>query len=99
MILSDKFLGFFMVPDGGLWNYNFNGQNFSVNMRYNLMLDNPKDFYHESHRAIHFLDFAVRATTNDENTTVDSADGNKQASGGQGGAQDSNMPDRDDFFL
>ena len=64
-------------------------------MRFNLMLDNPKDFYHESHRAIHFLDFAVRASTNDENTTVDSADGNKQAAG----AQDSNMPDRDDFFL
>lgn len=94
MILSDKFLGFFMVPEGGLWNYNFNGQNFSVNMRYNLMLDNPKDFYHESHRTIHFLDFAVRASTNDENTTVDSANDKQNA-----GAQDSNMPDRDDFFL
>ena len=59
MILSDKLLGFFMVPEGGgAWNYNFNGQNFSANMRYSLMLDNPKDFYHESHRTIHFLDFA-----------------------------------------
>ena len=30
MILSDKFLGFFMVPEGsGAWNFNFNGQNFS----------------------------------------------------------------------
>lgn len=94
MILSDKFLGFFMVPEGGLWNYNFNGQNFSVNMRYNLMLDNPKDFYHESHRTIHFLDFAVRTATNDENTTVDSAN-DKQHAGGQ----DNNMPDREDFFL
>ena len=63
-------------------------------MRYNLMLDNPKDFYHESHRTIHFLDFAVRASTNDENTTVDSANDKQNA-----GAQDSNMPDRDDFFL
>ena len=27
-------------------------------MRYGLMLDNPKDFYHENHRTIHFLDFA-----------------------------------------
>jgi pre-mRNA-processing factor 8 len=25
LILSDKFLGFFMVPEGGVWNYNFNG--------------------------------------------------------------------------
>lgn len=49
-----------MVPEGGIWNYNFNGQNFSQNMRYTLMLDNPKDFYNESHRMIHFLDFAAR---------------------------------------
>ena len=29
MILSDKFLGFFMVPEGGIWNFNFNGINFN----------------------------------------------------------------------
>ena len=66
------------------------------------MLDNPKDFYHESHRAIHFLDFAARqATTNDENTTQDSVAGDKEKEkGGTGAGQmlDSNMPDRDDFF-
>ena len=67
LILSDKFLGFFMVPEGGAWNYNFNGQNFSVNMRYTLMLDNPKDFYNEVHRSIHFLDFASQG---DPNTAV-----------------------------
>ena len=60
LILSDKFLGFFMVPEGGVWNYNFNGQNFSQNMRYTLALDNPRDFYNEAHRMIHFLDFAGR---------------------------------------
>ena len=58
MILSDKFLGFFMIPEGGVWNYNFNGINFSQNMKYTLVLDNPKDFYHEMHRTAHFLDFA-----------------------------------------
>ena len=57
MILSDKFLGFYMVPEGGIWNYNFNGINFSNNMRYSLVLDNPKDFYNEAHRTAHFLDF------------------------------------------
>jgi pre-mRNA-processing factor 8 len=57
MILSDKFLGFYMVPEGGIWNYNFNGINFSQNMRYTLVLDNPKDFYNEAHRTAHFLDF------------------------------------------
>mmetsp|Transcript_2348 Transcript_2348/g.2930 ORF Transcript_2348/g.2930 Transcript_2348/m.2930 type:complete len:82 (-) Transcript_2348:74-319(-) len=65
MILSDKFLGFFMVPEGGVWNYNFNGQNFSTNMKYSLMLDNPKDFYHEMHRSIHFLDFAKNDDDNE----------------------------------
>jgi len=47
-----------MIPEGGgLWNYNFNGINFSQNMRYSLVLDNPKDFYNEAHRTAHFLDF------------------------------------------
>ena len=58
MILTDKFLGFFMVPEGGIWNYNFNGINFNQNMQYTIVLDNPKDFYHEMHRTAHFLDFA-----------------------------------------
>ena len=62
LILSDKFLGFFMVPEGGVWNYNSNGQNFSPNMRFTLQLDTPIDFYNEAHRAIHFLDFATRDT-------------------------------------
>ena len=57
IILSDKFLGFFMVPTNS-WNYNFNGINFNENMKYSLSVDNPKDFYHEMHRTQHFLDFA-----------------------------------------
>jgi len=85
MILSDKFLGFFMVPEGGAWNYNFNGQNFSVNMRYSLTLDNPKDFYHENHRSIHFLDFATRAE--------DAAGDDGPAASGDG-----NTVDKEDFF-
>ena len=88
MILSDKFLGFFMVPEGGIWNYHFNGQNFNVNMQYGLMLDNPKDFYHESHRAIHFLEFSTR--TDDKTSAVEKVEG--------GITGDANAPDRDDFF-
>ena len=60
-----------MVPEGGVWNYNFNGQIFSPNMHYTLMLDNPKDFYNESHRAIHFLDFAGRDETKSTTAEVD----------------------------
>jgi len=51
IILSSKFLGFFMVPaNGGLWNYNFNGINFNENMKSSLLVDNPRDFYSEMHR-------------------------------------------------
>ena len=60
MILSDKFLGFFMVPEGGVWNYNFMGINFNENIRYSLMMDHPNDYYHEAHRPSHFLDFALQ---------------------------------------
>lgn len=59
IILSDKFLGNFMVPqNGGTWNYNFNGINFSEHMKFGLVIDTPKEFYHEMHRTQHFLDFA-----------------------------------------
>jgi pre-mRNA-processing factor 8 len=82
MILSDKFLGFFMIPEGGIWNYNFNGINFSQNMRYTLVLDNPKDFYNEAHRTAHFLDFGREQT--DDIVTV--------------GNEGDNAADREDHF-
>eukprot|EP00190_Bangiopsis_sp_CCMP1999_P005756 CAMPEP_0198726864 /NCGR_PEP_ID=MMETSP1475-20131203/3782_1 /TAXON_ID= ORGANISM="Unidentified sp., Strain CCMP1999" /NCGR_SAMPLE_ID=MMETSP1475 /ASSEMBLY_ACC=CAM_ASM_001111 /LENGTH=1179 /DNA_ID=CAMNT_0044488837 /DNA_START=100 /DNA_END=3639 /DNA_ORIENTATION=- len=58
MLLSDRFMGFFLVPDQGSWNYNFMGVKHSPNMRYGLRLANPKEFYHESHRPTHFLNFS-----------------------------------------
>lgn len=58
LLLSDKFLGFFLVPDGGEWNYNFMGVKHSIRMSYSLRLGNPKEFYHENHRPMHFLTFA-----------------------------------------
>ena len=36
-------------------------------MRFTLALDNPKDFYNEAHRMIHFLDFAGK----DEGSATD----------------------------
>jgi pre-mRNA-processing factor 8 len=39
-----------MNPSGGIWNYNFNGINFNENMKFSLVIDTPKDFYHEMHR-------------------------------------------------
>eukprot|EP00054_Salpingoeca_dolichothecata_P008277 m.47246 g.47246 ORF g.47246 m.47246 type:complete len:2320 (+) comp17625_c1_seq1:72-7031(+) len=58
MLLSDRFSGFFMVPAEGSWNYNFRGVKLDPAMRYDLQLANPKEFYHETHRPEHFLNFA-----------------------------------------
>ena len=59
MLLSDRYLGFFMVPAEGSWNYNFMGVKHTANMRYDLQLANPLEFYHELHRPSHFLQFAA----------------------------------------
>jgi len=71
MLLSDRFLGFYMVPDGAhgpaSWNYNFMGVAHSTSMKYSLQLSNPKEFYHEMHRPAHFLQFA--ATEDDVDAT------------------------------
>ena len=77
IILSDKFHGSFMTPsNGGMWNYNFNGVNFSENMKFGLCVDNPKDFYHEIHRVQHFMEFIRQQedTTEDEAQTDDRDD-------------------------
>lgn len=58
MLLSDRFLGFYMVPEGQPWNYNFMGVKHSAGMKYSLKLAAPKEFYHEDHRPTHFLEFS-----------------------------------------
>merc|ERR1719454_2385200 len=59
MLLSDRFLGFFMTPNQGSWNYNFMGVRHDASMKYDLKLDTPKEFYHEVHRPNHFLNFVA----------------------------------------
>ena len=58
MLLTEKFMGYFMVPDNEIWNYNFIGIQHASNMKYGIVLANPKDFYHEIHRPSHFMNFA-----------------------------------------
>jgi pre-mRNA-processing factor 8 len=58
MVLSDRFYGFFLVPDVGSWNYNLMGSKHSTTMSYGLRLDNPKEFYHPVHRPNHFIQFS-----------------------------------------
>jgi pre-mRNA-processing factor 8 len=57
MLLSERFLGFFMVPDNYIWNYNFVGLGLNASMKYSLVLANPKEYYNENHRASHFIKF------------------------------------------
>eukprot|EP00199_Chlamydomonas_sp_CCMP681_P000039 CAMPEP_0119105026 /NCGR_PEP_ID=MMETSP1180-20130426/3084_1 /TAXON_ID=3052 ORGANISM="Chlamydomonas cf sp, Strain CCMP681" /NCGR_SAMPLE_ID=MMETSP1180 /ASSEMBLY_ACC=CAM_ASM_000741 /LENGTH=1353 /DNA_ID=CAMNT_0007089951 /DNA_START=3 /DNA_END=4064 /DNA_ORIENTATION=+ len=57
LLLSDRFMGFYMTPDAGSWNYNFMGVKHSSSMKYGLRLANPKEFYHEVHRPTHFNEF------------------------------------------
>lgn len=51
LLLSDRFMGFWMVPQGSSWNFNFMGVKFSGGMKYDLKLATPKEFYHEVRRS------------------------------------------------
>ena len=65
ILLSDRFLGFFMVPSDDVWNYNFMGVQHSVTMDYDLKLATPLSFYDEKHRPYHFLNFAAMDRSGD----------------------------------
>eukprot|EP00605_Chrysophyceae_sp_TOSAG23-4_P000128 GSChrysophyteH1.ASY1.ANO1.147.1 assembled CDS len=58
MLLSDRFQGFFLVPDDDIWNFNFMGVKHNANMDYQVKLGLPREFYHEQHRPSHFISFA-----------------------------------------
>lgn len=58
MLLSDRFLGFYMMPDNGPWNYNFMGVKHTSSMKYGMKLGTPREYYHEDHRPTHFLEFS-----------------------------------------
>jgi len=71
MLLSDRFYGFFMIPDNGSWNMNFMGQKWSERMDYGVKLGNPLPFYHEMHRPTHFLKFADIDQEDEEMDQID----------------------------
>jgi pre-mRNA-processing factor 8 len=58
ILLSNHYLGYFMSPELGSWNYNFMGVKFTLNMNYKVKIANPKEFYHEVHRPVHFMEFS-----------------------------------------
>ncbi|KAG7660465.1 uncharacterized protein J8A68_006022 [[Candida] subhashii] len=65
LILSDKIMGTFMVPDDDIWNYFFIGAIFNPNELYDLKLDIPLTFYEELHRPIHFTGFTQLESNNE----------------------------------
>lgn len=54
VLLSDRIVGFFIVPEEGRWNYHFSGAAFTATMPYTMKLDAPLGFFAPEHRAIHF---------------------------------------------
>lgn len=59
LLLSDKFRGFFLVPESGRWNYSFMGSAFGglEKKAVHVKLDTPMPFYSDQHRPIHFSSF------------------------------------------
>lgn len=58
LVMSDRIMGTFLVPDDGIWNYSFLGPVWDPNGLYDMKIDLPVPFYHESHRPLHFKTFA-----------------------------------------
>lgn len=57
LLLSDRIMGNFLIPNGKLWNYTFMGTSFNIELTYEMSLGIPIEFYNELHRATHFLQF------------------------------------------
>lgn len=58
LILSDRIVGGFLVPDDKIWNYAFLGPVWDASGAFKLEMDVPLPFYHEAHRPLHFQQFA-----------------------------------------
>jgi pre-mRNA-processing factor 8 len=55
LLLTERLLGFYIVPEGGRWNYNFVGVKYDPAKKWALELANPLPFYDPSFRQNHFL--------------------------------------------
>ena len=49
LILTDTYMGLFLVPESQEWNYNFMSSAFTNSMNYSLKIDVPKVFYDMAH--------------------------------------------------
>ena len=72
MLLSDRFQGFFLVPDDDVWNFNFMGVKHNIDMNYQVKVGIPREFYHEQHRTVHFAMFnSMEESADNAATTAD----------------------------
>lgn len=61
LLLSDKIMGFFLVPESCVWNFSFLGASFSSEAekkQYHVKIDTPALYYADIHRPLHFQNFA-----------------------------------------
>ncbi|OLL23294.1 Pre-mRNA-splicing factor spp42, partial [Neolecta irregularis DAH-3] len=57
LLISNRIMGFFLVPTDDVWSYAFKGAAWTEKMPFSMKLDNPIPFYAAPHRAGHFLSF------------------------------------------
>merc|ERR1712150_290298 len=65
LLLSKKFLGFFLVPDDSVWNYNMMGVRWSNTIEYKLVVGRPLEFFDPKHRPMHFIAFSDNKDDNE----------------------------------
>ena len=70
LILTDTYVGFWMTPLGGVWNFNFMGVKHKPDQEYGVHVDVPVDFYDPIHRKNHFLNFAAIEQTGFSNAVT-----------------------------
>ena len=60
LLLSDRYKGFFLVPESGIWNYGFMGGSFDsiVKKPVFVKVDVPEPYYAGQQRPLHFQNFA-----------------------------------------
>ncbi|KAI4156061.1 MAG: hypothetical protein LQ340_000549 [Diploschistes diacapsis] len=60
LLLSDRFRGYFLVPESGVWNYGFMGGAFPgvEKKALHMKVDTPEPYYAAAHRPLHFQSFA-----------------------------------------
>ena len=60
LLLSDKILGYFMIPEDDKWNYSFMGaqwSNVEKKKEVYVKVGHPWRFYDGGHRPVHFASF------------------------------------------